>query len=123
MKNYRGQNLDVAIEVTLGMITLGEVGVDLEKDSIQIILEEMKEALVDLDKVKEQVLIEIGLDALSVGRMIIFQRLSKYIRYKKEQSEQIQQMLNLEEDKTALMVLVADTYEDLIRKTLKTNER
>ena len=35
----------------------------------------------------------------------------------KEQSEQIEQMLNLEEDKTALKVLAADTYEDLIRVT------
>ena len=33
----------------------------------------------------------------------------------KEQSEQIQQMFNLEEDKTALKALVADTYSDLIR--------
>ena len=33
----------------------------------------------------------------------------------KEQSEQIQQILNLEEDKTALKVLVADTYENLTR--------
>ena len=33
----------------------------------------------------------------------------------KEQSEQIQHMLNLEEDKTAVKVPVADTYEDLIR--------
>ena len=32
----------------------------------------------------------------------------------KEQSEQIQQMLNLDEDKTALQVLVVNTYDDLI---------
>ena len=32
----------------------------------------------------------------------------------KEQSEQIQQMLNLEEDKTALKFLAANTYEDLL---------
>ena len=35
----------------------------------------------------------------------------------KEQAEQIQQMLNLEEDKTALKVLTADTYKYLIRAT------
>ena len=29
--------------------------------------------------------------------------------------EQIQQMFNLDEDKTALQVLVADTYDDLLR--------
>ena len=33
----------------------------------------------------------------------------------KEQSEQIQQIFYLDEDKTALKVLVADTYNDLIR--------
>ena len=33
----------------------------------------------------------------------------------KEQSEQIQQMLNLEEEKTGLNVFAADTYDDLIR--------
>ena len=33
----------------------------------------------------------------------------------KEQSEQIQQMHYLEEDKSALKVLMADTYENLIR--------
>ena len=33
----------------------------------------------------------------------------------KEHSEQIQQMLNLEENKTSLKVLVADTYDDVIR--------
>ena len=32
-----------------------------------------------------------------------------------EQSEQIQQMLNLEEDKTTLKVIVADTYKNLIK--------
>ena len=34
----------------------------------------------------------------------------------KEQSEQIQQMLNLEEDKTALKVLMTDIYANLIRE-------
>ena len=34
----------------------------------------------------------------------------------KEQSEQIQQMFNLEEDKTELKVFAADTYENLIRE-------
>ena len=38
----------------------------------------------------------------------------------KEQSEQIQQILNLEENRrTALKVLVADTYENLIRANIK----
>ena len=33
----------------------------------------------------------------------------------KDQTEQMQQMLDYEGDKTALKVLVAETYEDLIR--------
>ena len=32
-----------------------------------------------------------------------------------DQSEQIQQILNLEEDKTALKVFAADTYKNVIR--------
>ena len=43
-------------------ITLEEVEVGLEKDSIQVISEEMKKAVVDQDQVLEQVLIEIGSD-------------------------------------------------------------
>ena len=49
--------LELEIEVTLGMITLEEVEVGLEKDSIQVTLEEMREAVVDQDQVQEQVLI------------------------------------------------------------------
>ena len=62
--------LEVDIEVTLEMTTLEEVEVDLEKDNTQITLGEMREAVVNLDQVQEQVLIEIELDALSVGSMI-----------------------------------------------------
>ena len=36
-----------------------------------------------------------------------------------EKEEQIQQMLNLEEDKTSIKVLEAETYEDLIRANLE----
>ena len=56
MQNYRGQNLEVDIEVTIEMKTLEEVEVGLEKDSIQVILEEMIKAVVDQDQVPEQVL-------------------------------------------------------------------
>ena len=63
--------LEVDIEVVIGMTTLVEVEVDLEKDSIQVTLEEMRQAVVDLDQVKEQKLIEIGHDVLNVGSMII----------------------------------------------------
>ena len=53
------------------MITLEEAEVGLEKDSTQVNLEEMTEAIVDQDQVQEWVLTEIESDALSVGSMII----------------------------------------------------
>ena len=93
------------------MKTLEEVQVGLEKDSIQVILEEMSKAVVGPDQVWEWVLLGIGLDVLNVGSMIILPKTVQiYWIHKKEQSEQIQQLLNLEEDKTALKVLMADTY-------------
>ena len=71
------------IEVTVGMITLEEAEVGLKEDNTQASLGEMIEAVVDQDMVQEQVLIEIGSHAISIGSMIICQRLSKYIRYRK----------------------------------------
>ena len=38
--------------------------------------------------------------------------LLRTVHTEKEQLEQIQQMINLEEDKTALKVLAANTYDD-----------
>ena len=108
--------LEVNIEASLDMTILVEVEEGLEKDSTQVTLEEMREAVVDVDQVQEWVLIEIKSDALSGGSMITLLKTAwMYQIQKKEQSEQIQQMLILEEDETALKVLVADTYEDLIR--------
>ena len=49
MQNYRGQILEVDIEVNLGMITLEEVEVSLGKDITQVTLE----AVVDQDQVQE----------------------------------------------------------------------
>ena len=48
-----------------------EVEVGLGKDSIQVILEEMIKAVVNQDHIQEQLLIEIELDVLSVGSMVI----------------------------------------------------
>ena len=60
------------IEEIIEMIIMKEVEVGLEKDSFQIISEGMTEAVaVDLDEIQELVLIEIGLDVISVGNMII----------------------------------------------------
>ena len=47
------------IEVTIEMKTLEEVEVGLEKDSIQVILEEMIKAVIDQHQARQQVLIEI----------------------------------------------------------------
>ena len=61
-------------EVIIEMIILEEVGVGLETDNIQIISEGMIEAVVGIDQIQELVLIEIELDALNVGNMIIWLR-------------------------------------------------
>ena len=60
-----------------------EVGVGLEKDSIQVTLGEMIEAAIDQDQVQEQVLIEIVKILQVQGVWPLCQRLSKYIRYRK----------------------------------------
>ena len=59
------------IEVTLYMKTLDEVDIGLEKDRIQVSLEDMIKTVVDQDQVWDSILIEIGLDVLSVGSVII----------------------------------------------------
>ena len=58
--------LELDVEVAIEMRTLEELEVCLEIESIQVILEEMIRSVVDLDQIQEQVLIEIGLDVLSV---------------------------------------------------------
>ena len=90
------------------MITLEEVEVGLEKDIIWVNLGEMSK-LVGPYEVQEWVLIEIVFDVLNVVSMIILPKTPNISNKGKEQSEQIQQMLNLEEDKTALKVFVVDT--------------
>ena len=60
------------IEEIIEVIIMTEVGAGLEKDSIQIMPEGMTEVVVvGLDQVQELVLIEIGLDVISVESMII----------------------------------------------------
>ena len=60
-------------EVTLEMTILVQIEVDLEKDNTQVTSEEMREAVVDQDQ--EKVVIEIGLDSLSVGSKIIWPKI------------------------------------------------
>ena len=63
------------IEEILELITMREVGVGLEKDNFQTVLKGTIEVVVvDLDQFQEQVLIEIGLDVISVESMIISQK-------------------------------------------------
>ena len=56
------------IEEIIEVIIMKEVEVGLEKDSFQIMPERMTEVVVvGIDQVQELVLIEIGLDVISVG--------------------------------------------------------
>ena len=80
MWNYRDQNFRVGYRGDFEMITLKYVEVALEKDSIQLVIEEMSRGVVGLDQAQGWVLIEIGYNLLNVGSMIICQRPSKYIR-------------------------------------------
>ena len=59
------------IEEIMEMIIMREVEVGLGIGNISIIIEGMIEATVGLDQVQEPVLLEIGLDALNAGGMII----------------------------------------------------
>ena len=78
----------------------------------------MIEAAVDQNQVQEWVPVEIGLDASNVGSLITLPKtVWIYQKKEKEQSEQIQQMPNLEKNKTAVKVPVADTYENLFKVT------
>ena len=61
----------VDIEEIIGMIIMKEVGVGLGKDNIQMIPEGMIEVVLGLDQVQGPVPIEIELDAINVGNMII----------------------------------------------------
>ena len=81
------RNLEVDIEVILGTITLEEVEVCLEKDSIQVILGDMSKVTVDEDQVQEQVLIEIESHALNIGSMIILPKTVQIYQKKKRNSQ------------------------------------
>ena len=72
--------LEVDTEGIIEMIILEEVGVGLETDNIQVILKGMIEVVVGLDQDQELTLIEIELDAISVGNMIILLRTVHYLR-------------------------------------------
>ena len=79
--------LEVAIEVTLGIMALVEVEVGLEKDIMEVTLGEMRGAVVDQDQVQEWVLVEIGSDALSVVSMIILPKTVQIYQIQKKGSQ------------------------------------
>ena len=63
------------IEEIIGMRIMKEVGVDLEKDNTETIIEGITEGtVVDLDQGQEYVPIEIESDAINVESMITLQK-------------------------------------------------
>ena len=67
--------LEVDIEEIIEITTLGNAEIGIEKDSIQIILAEMRKVVVvGVDWVQELVLIYREFNAISVGNMIILLR-------------------------------------------------
>ena len=68
-QNFRGQNFRSGYRGSFRHDNFGR-GRSRSRESIQVTLEEMIEAAVDQDQVKEQVPIEIELYALNVGSMI-----------------------------------------------------
>ena len=65
-QNYRGNNFRGGYRGSFRNENFGRVEIGLEKDSIQVILEEMRSAVEGPDQVQEWVLIEIGFNVLSV---------------------------------------------------------
>ena len=87
----------------------------MRERQFSVILGEMIEVVVDQDQVLEQVPIEIEIDVSNVGNMITLLKVVQTCqRQKKDQTEQMMQMLDSEEQKTALKHLTADTYEGWI---------
>ena len=76
------------VERIIEMTILEEVEVGLGIDSIQVSLAEMIEAVVvGLDHIKELVLIETDLDALSVRNMNILLKIVQICKHKKNQNK------------------------------------
>ena len=64
-----------------------EVGVHLEKDSIQKILERMTNAVVDLDQVQELVLMETGSDVANAENTIILLKTVQHHNQRRKQNK------------------------------------
>ena len=80
--------VDIEIIIIIEMTTFEEVEVGLGTDNIQVILTEIIRGIViDLDQVPELLLMEIELDALSVGNMIILLKTVQILKQKKNQNK------------------------------------
>ena len=75
------------IEENIETRIIKEVEVGLGIDSIPIILEGMIEVMVGLDQVQELVPIEIELDAINVGNIIILLRTVQLLKQKRSQTK------------------------------------
>ena len=74
------------------------------------------QVMVDPGQYQEQVWTEIGLGVSSVESMIILQRESP-TRQENRETEQIQQMFNLDKDQPTLHTQLMDTKEDVMMIT------
>ena len=83
-QNYRGQNFRAGYR---GNFRNDNVGIGLEKDSIQITSGEMIEEAVDQDQVQEKVPIEIESDAFSVGSMTTLPKTAQIYQIQKKSTQ------------------------------------
>ena len=87
-----------------------EVEVGLEKGHIQVISEGMTGVKVDQGPDQEQVLTETRLGVTSV-EYDHFAKDCQTMAREERKTEQVQQMLNLDEEQTVLKALATDTYD------------
>ena len=87
MRNYRGQNFRGGYRGNFRNNNLEKVEVGLEKDSTQVTIGEIIEVVEDQNQVQEQVPIEIELDALSVGSMMILPKTIQIYQIQKKDSQ------------------------------------
>ena len=80
--------IEVAIEETIGMQIITEVGVGLEKGNIKAILEGMIEVVAaDLGQYQEQVQIGMEYDVISAESMIIVPKIAQQQKQRKKQTK------------------------------------
>ena len=105
--------INVNMEEIIEMIIMKEVEVGPGINNT-LIIKGMIEVTVGLDQVQEPVWKEIELDVINAGNMIILLKTVWLFKILKE-SEQTQQMYNMDDEQTALKLLATDTYNSLNR--------